>query len=363
MNATEVYNPSDSIVDSGLGFTIIFSVLSPLFVGAVVLPVLLLKSLRSQPYQFLVSNYLTSLLANVLGSGLYRAVQIIKYKSEGYEATARDTNCIVTSFSQFPVVVSNYCLFLIGLERFIFLRSKPRMPIDWCSLFVFVIIPWAIGITRYSTYLGDSSSRYRNIPYLGICVDITSERDGRRIVHFIFDIVIPVLLAVITFSLAIGRAYSDYQETTAKLSYDMESERAQLEEEKQQVMKVVRDLYLPITFLLLKLVSIIVITLLYREGAKEESSRQLRDSTFTAAMILLLFEPCVISIVFALLNFDLRREVLTYIPIFKSSVVLPRTVEDARDHEESDAESESSDVAQKPPDVTTVKEKTATTAV
>jgi len=326
MNATEVYNPSDSIVDSGLGFTIIFSVLSPLFVGAVVLPVLLLKSLRSQPYQFLVSNYLTSLLANVLGSGLYRAVQIIKYKSEGYEATARDTNCIVTSFSQFPVVVSNYCLFLIGLERFIFLRSKPRMPIDWCSLFVFVIIPWAIGITRYSTYLGDSSSRYRNIPYLGICVDITSERDGRRIVHFIFDIVIPVLLNIIVLSVDYGKAYSYYKLIQAKLSYNRGEERLDLIEKKKNVMTVVRDLNIVFVFFALRVIATIVITSLFREYSKQENSQQQKDAAATAAMIVLLCEPCVIPVIFALVNTEVRRETLRY---FQSVQVFPFTIKQA----------------------------------
>lgn len=369
MNATdrEVYNPSDSIVDSNLGFAITFSILASLCVGVVVLPVLLLKNLRSQPYQFLVSNYLTSSLAIILGSGIYRALQIIRYKVDGYEASARATNCVVTSFSQFSFVASNYCLFLIGLERFIYLRSKPRMPIDWCSLFVFIITPWALGITRYSVYLGDSSSRYRSIPYVGVCVDITSERDGRRIVHFIFDIVVPVLLAIIALSLAFGRIYSDYNEVVARLAYDMESERSQLEDEKEQVIKVLKELYLPVAYLVLKLPSIIIITLLFRETGKEDNSQQQKDSTFTAGMVLLLFEPCLLSIVCLILNFDLHREVLTYIPIIRSPLVSPRAVENTGDDEKSDTESNSSDTAgnaiEQPPDVTATQENVATTAV
>jgi len=118
MNNTEVYTPPDGITDSNLGFAITFTILSSFLVGIVLLPVLLLKNLRSQPYQFLVSNYLASLLAIVLGSGIYRAIQIIRYKTEGYGATVRDTNCIITSFSQFPFVVSNYCLDWNGLSIF-----------------------------------------------------------------------------------------------------------------------------------------------------------------------------------------------------------------------------------------------------
>ena len=363
MNATRVYIPPDSTPDSNLGFGITFTILSASLVGVVVLPVVLLKSLRSQPYQFLVSNYLTSSLAIVLGSGIYRIIQIIRYRAVGYEAAARDANCIITSFSEFPFVVSNYSLFLIGLERFIYLRSKPRMPVDWCSLFIFVITPWALGITRYSVILGDSSSRYISIPYLGLCTDITPERDGRRIVHFIFDIVVPVLLAVITLSLAIARTYSDYNEIVAKLAYDLADERLQLEKEKRQVLKVIKELYLPITFLILKLISIVIITLLFREVGNEENTQQQKDSTATAGMNLLLFEPCLISVVFFVLNFDLRRQALTYIPGFRSSLVSPDPVEDSGDQVESDdAGSDSSgatsNVAKQPPDITTMQENT-----
>lgn len=363
MNSTErAYSPSDSTADSNLAFTIIFTIISSLSVGAVVTPVILLKNLRSQPYQFLVSNCLTSSLANVLGSGIYRTIQMIKYNSQGFEATARDTNCIVTSFSQFPFVVSNYCLFLIGLERFIFLQSKPRMPVDWYSLFVFVVTPWALGITRYSVILGDSATRYINIPYLGICVDITSERDGRRIVHFIFDIVIPVLLAVVTYSLAIGRAYSDYNEIKAKLTYDLASERSQLEKEKRQVLKTVKDLYLPVTLLAVKLIAIIVITLLYREYSRD-NSQQHKDAVATAGLLLLLFEPCALSIVSIVLNFDLRREVQIYIPCIRSPLVSPDSAEEIRDDMESPDTSDAASAAAQPPDVATVKENVATTAV
>ena len=368
MNNTEIYTPPDGITNSNLGFAITFTILSSFLVGIVLLPVLLLKSLRSQPYQFLVSNYLASLLAIVLGSGIYRTIQIARYKAEGYEATVRDTNCIITSFSQFPFVVSNYCLFLIGLERFIYLRSKPRIPVDWCTLFIFVITPWALGITRYSIVLADASDRYINVPYVGVCIDITPERDGRRIVHFIFDIVIPVLLAVLTFSLAIARTYSDYNEITARLTYDLETERTQLEEEKRQILKTIRELYLPIILLVLKLIAIVAITLLYRENANKRNSQQQKDSAVTAAMALLLFEPCLVSVVFFLLNFDLRKQVLPYIPGFKSPIVSPKAVEDTREHvessdDESDASDVASNVAQQPPDITAMQEKSATTAV
>ena len=377
MNATtKEYIPSDSIVDSNLGFAITLSILASFLVGVVLLPVLLLKNLRSQPYQFLVSNYLAALLAIVGGSGIYRVVQIARYNSEGYESSMRDTNCVVASFFEFPFVVSTYSFFLIGLERFIYLRSKPRVPIDWCTLFIFIITPWALGITRYSVYLGDNSSRYENIPYLGFCTDITSERDGRRIVHFIFDIVIPILLATVAFSLAIARTYSDYSEVTARLTYDLESERAQLEEDKRQVLKVIRELYLPITFFVMKLLSIIILTLLFREYGNDDNSQEHRDAMGTAGIVLLLFEPCLVSVVFFYLNFDLRREVLIYIPIFRSSLVSPNVAEDPRDDGESvdaaesgdAAESDESDtgsnvVKQQPPDITAVKENVTTTAM
>ena len=319
MNNTDVYDPPDNLINSNLAFAILLTIVSSSLTGIVLLPVVLLKNLRSQPYQLLLGNYLSSLLAIVLGSGLYRAVQIVRYLATDYDNAAERTNCIINSFSEFPYVVSSYSLCFIGLERFIFLFLDFKRTIDIYTTAIFILIPWAIGITRYSVILGDSSSRYINIPYLGLCIDIAPERDGRRIVHFIFDIVIPILLTIIVLSVTYGKIYSTYKLIQAKLSYEREEEYTELLEKKRNIMKVIKDLYIVVVFFAIRLIAIIGITLLFREFANEENSQQQRESSVTAAMILLLLEPCVIPVVFAVLNVDVCRETSKYIQSMKVS--------------------------------------------
>lgn len=321
MNASDVFDPSDDVVNTNLAFAILLTVLSSSLTGIVLLPVVLVKSLRSQPYQLLLSNYLSSSLAIVLGSGLYRAVQIIRYLSTNFNDATESANCIIGTFFEFPYAVSSYSLSFVGMERFIFLYLDFKRTIDIYTTVVFILIPWAIGITRYSVTLGDSSSRYGNIPYLGLCVDVTSERDGRRIVHFIFDIVVPVLLTIVVLSVDYGKTYSTYKLVQAKLSYDREEEYSQLLEKKKNVMKVIKDLYVVVVLFGIRIIAIIAITALAREYADEQNSQQQQESAVTAALILLLFEPCIISVVFAFLNVEVRRETLRYFPIqvFSSS--------------------------------------------
>ena len=320
MNNTDNYSPSDDLINSNLAFAILLTIVSSSLNGIVLLPVVLLKNLRSQPYQLLLSNYLSSSLAIVLGSGLYRVVQIVRYLVTDFDYAAENTNCVVNSFFEFPYVASTYSLSFVGLERFIFVYLDFERTIDIFTTAVFILIPWAIGITRYSVYLGDNSSRYASIPYLGLCVDITSERDGRRIVHFIFDIVTPVLLAIVVLSLNYGKTYSTYKLIQAKLSYDREGEYLQLLEKKDNVMKVIKDIYVVAVFFGIRIIAIIAITALYRQYADKDSSHQESESAVTAAMILLLFEPCVIPVVFVIFNADLRKETFRY---FQSTQVGP----------------------------------------
>ena len=321
MNNTDVYDPPDNLVNSNLAFAILLTVVSSSLTGIVLLPVVLLKNLRSQPYQLLLSNYLSSSLAIVLGSGIYRAVQLVRYMATDHDNATERANCIINMFAEFPYIVSSFSLCFIGLERFIFLFLDFKRTIDIYTTAVFILIPWAIGITRYSVILGDSSSRYTNIPYMGLCIDITPERDGRRIVHFIFDIVVPVLLTIIVLSVTYGKIYSSYKLIQAKLSYEREGEYPELLERKKDIMKVIKDLYVVVVYFGIRLVAIIAITSLFRESADEENSQQQRESSAAAAMILLLFEPCVIPVVFAILNVDVCRETFNY---FQSRKVSPR---------------------------------------
>lgn len=309
MNNTDDYDPSDDMVNTNLAFAILLTVVSSSLTGIVLLPVVLLKNLRSQPYQLLLSNYLSSSLAIVLGSGLYRAVQIVRYMITDFDDAAEDTNCIIGSFFEFPYIASSYSLCFVGVERFVFLSLDFKKTVDIYTTAVFILIPWAIGITRYSVHLGDNSSRYSNIPYLGLCIDITSERDGRRIVHFIFDIVTPILLTIIVLSVNYGKTYSTYKLIQAKLSYDREEEYSQLLEKKKNVTKVIKDLYIVVVFFGMRVLAIVIINSLFRESANEDNSQEDRESAVTAAMVLLLFEPCVIAVVFAILNVEVRQEI------------------------------------------------------
>ena len=319
MNDTDAYDPPDDLVNSNLAFAILLTIVSSSLTGIVLLPVVLLKNLRSQPYQLLLSNYLSSSLAIVLGSGLYRAVQIVRYLATDRDNAAERTNCIINMFGEFPYIVSSYSLSFIGLERFIFLYLDFKRTIDIYTTAVFILIPWAIGITRYSIILGDSSSRYINVPYSGLCIDITPERDGRRIVHFIFDIVTPILLTIVVLSVTYAKIYSTYKLIQAKLSYEREGEYPELLEKKKDIMKVIKDLYIVVVFFGIRLVAIIAITSLLRESADEDNSLQQRESSRAAAMILLLFEPCVIPVVFAILNIEVCSETFSYLQSRKVS--------------------------------------------
>ena len=253
-------------------------------------------------------------------------MQIVRYLIIDCDDAAERAQCVIGSFFEFPYIVSSYSLCFVGLERFIFLMLNFKRTIDNFTAVLFILVPWAVGITRYSVHLGDSSSRYHNIPYLGLCVDITSERDGRRIVHFIFDIVIPVLLNIIVLSVDYGKAYSYYKLIQAKLSYNRGEERLDLIEKKKNVMTVVRDLNIVFVFFALRVIATIVITSLFREYSKQENSQQQKDAAATAAMIVLLCEPCVIPVIFALVNTEVRRETLRY---FQSVQVFPFTIKQA----------------------------------
>jgi len=314
-------DPSDGVVNSNIGFAITWTLVSSALCGVVLLPVILLKRLRSQPYQLLVSNYVSSSLAIVLGSGLYRVVQIQSYRYDDYEEVSGKTECGIANFALFPLASSNFCLFVVGWERYIYLQFDKTT--DWATQLILLGLPWAFGLLRYSFYLADSSARYQNFPYLGLCVDITSERDGRRILIFVLDIVVPLALSIAFISLSAAKAYGKYKGIEARLSYDREDERAMLQKDKSSIIKVFKELRLPFVLLCIRAAFIFIITLLYVQYTDEGNSQEREDNLVTAGYFFLLFEVCVIPVVFAFLNDDLRQIFLSYLPNFISSAVLP----------------------------------------
>ena len=75
-----IHLPSQSIVDVNLAVTIVFTTVTPIFNGILILVVLFSKQLRSQPYQLLLANYLLSTIALMFGFGIYRIFQIQNYR-------------------------------------------------------------------------------------------------------------------------------------------------------------------------------------------------------------------------------------------------------------------------------------------
>ena len=324
-------DPSDGVVNSNIGFAITWTVVSSALCGVVLLPVILLKRLRSQPYQLLVSNYVSSSLAIVLGSGFYRVVQIQGYRYNDYEEASGKTECGLANFALFPLASSNFCLFVVGWERYIYLQYEKTT--DLATLLILLGLPWAFGILRYSFYLADSSARYQNFPYMGLCVDVTSERDARRILTFVLDIVVPLALSIASITLSAAKAYGKYRDVKARLSYDREDERSMLQKDERSILKVFRELRLPFVLLCVRAAFIFILTLVYVQYADEGNSQEKEDNLVTAGYFFLLFEVCVIPVVFAILNEDLRQILLSYLPNFISSAVFPINTEDDILHE------------------------------
>jgi len=300
-----VHEPSDVIVNSNLAFAVVFPIVATALCGVALFPLMLFKALRTQPYQWLVGNYLTCNLAIALCNGVYRAVVIQYYKDKGYVEAVEITDCGLLFFFIFPVAATNYCLFFLGLERFIFLHFKHV--INWAILAVFVELPWAFGVYRYIYYLADADERYLKLPYLGICVDLTSEREARRIIHLVFDFILPFLLAVIVVTLASIKAYKRYREVLVKLTNGSDDERPQLVEEKDSIKKVFKDLLMMIMFVCLRAVMSIVVALLCREIGKVDRSSEEKDDFSTAATFFVLFEPCIVPVLYSVFNNDLRQ--------------------------------------------------------
>jgi len=322
--------PSDGVVNSNIGFAITFTVLASVLCGAVLLPVVLLKSLRSQPYQLLIGNYVSCSLSIVIGNGLYRVVQIQQYRANGFEEAASETECGLFYFFTFPLVSSNFCLAAVGWEKFTSLYF--RKTTDWATLIVFIGLPWALGFFEYSAYLADDSDRYENFPYLGSCTDISKERDTRRILHFALDIALPVIVTSVALGLAGSVAYSRYREIKVQLNRNSENNRNDLLSEKELVKKAFRELSIPVSLLCLRICFMIIITSLYREYDSDGNTQDKNDDLLTASFFFLLFEPCVIPVVFFILNSDLRREVQSYLPSYIPAVVFPSAEDDIGDH-------------------------------
>ena len=139
--------PSQRIVDANLAVTVVFTTVSPVFNGILILAVLFSKQIRSQPYQWLLANYLLSTIALMIGFGIYRIYQIQNYRYDGFMKSSEENNCGVARIFEFPLLTSNLCLFFLGCERYAFLAYNKT--VNWFVLLLFLAVPWILGIYRY----------------------------------------------------------------------------------------------------------------------------------------------------------------------------------------------------------------------
>lgn len=319
-----VHLPPDSLVNYNLVVAITFSVLAPLLNGIVILPVLWLKQLRIQPYQFLTSNYLSSTLAIILEFGLYRSVQIIRYKIDGYEIGAEKAECGIVKFFEFPITTSNFCLFTLGFERFCVLQYNRA--IDRFTLFLLIAFPWALGIYRQAFELTYSESQYENIPYAGLCIDVTNEQRGKEIVTRLLDLIIPFILASVTIALAYAKAYSEWRLVDERLNlelYNNLNEKRELELKRRSIIQIVKTINLATAFFSLRILTTTLYRLLIRQVEEDESTQELKDNAGASGVFFLLLEIVINPVVFVIFNIDFRKALGKKIPFLRSSLIYP----------------------------------------
>lgn len=337
-----VHRPPDSLVNYNLGVAITFAVLAPLLNGIVILPVLWLKDLRTEPYQYLTSNYLSSTLAVILEFGLYRGVQIVRYKIVGFEAAAERTECGVAKFFEFPITASNFCLFILGFERFLFLQYNRT--INRFILILLIAFPWALAVYRQSFELTSSKSQYQNIPYAGLCLDVTSEQRGKEIATRLLDLIIPYILALLTITLAYVKAYSEWRILNERLNlklYSNPDEKKELKFKKRSIIKIVKTINLATAFFILRILTTTLYRLLIRQVEEEESTQRLKDNAGASGIFFLLLETVINPVVFVAFNNDLRKALGDKIPFLRSSLIYPSNdglseVEDEADGSENE---------------------------
>jgi len=306
--------PSDTFVDLNLAVTIVFTVISPLVNGVIVLLILMTRQLRSQPYQLLFANYLASTVAVILGIGIYRIVQIQNYRKDGFASSADNTNCGLSKFLEFPLMTSSYCLFLSGYERLVLLQYNKV--INRLVQVTFISLPWALGIYRYSFELASSKSRYLNIPYNGLCIDISNERQARRILYTIFNVALPLFLAAFTSLLAYLRMYREFRNTTKRLnsqsfSHNADDEAA-LQTKKKLLKSIAKTINTIVIFVILSVIITAVTSIIFSQVARDDRSLDFKNTWGTVGFILILLETIIIPVIFVIINRPVQETLINH---------------------------------------------------
>ena len=307
--------PSNSIIDANLVVTIIFTTLTPAFNGLLILVVIFSKQLRSQPYQWLLVNYLLSAIGLMFGFGIYRIIQIQNYRSDGFMKSSEQTNCGVARFFEFPLMTSNFCLFLLGCERYILL--KYNRTINWFVLYLFLALPWTLSIYRYSFELTSSKEHYLNIPYVGLCIDISSEKEGRRILYTILNIAVPLILGVLSTVLAYYKAFAEYKEALQNLrrgSFSNTSEERLLLYRKRFVRKVVfQSINLTAILLTIRIVITTITSFLFSQFSKDDLSQDYKDRVGTIGVVIIYLETILIPIIYIAFNHMIQQSLINFL--------------------------------------------------
>lgn len=304
--------PSESIVDANLGVTVVFTTVSPIFNGILILVLLFSKQLRSEPYQWLLANYLLSSIALMFGFGIYRIFQIQNYRYDGFVKSSEETNCGIARFFEFPLMTSNFCLFLLGCERYVFI--KYNRTVDWFVLLLFLALPWALGIYRYTSELITSEDQYLNIPYVGLCIDISNEKDVKRNLYSVLNVAIPLCLALISIILAYYKTFVEYKNVSVCLrkgSFVDANEKALLTQRKTLIRKVVfRSINLAAILLGIRSVITTVTSSLFSRFSDDDLSQEYRDRVGTVGIAIIYLETVIIPIVYLVFNHMIQEALI-----------------------------------------------------
>jgi len=312
--------PPDALVNFNLAVAIIFTFVAPVLNAVVVLPAFLLKSLRSKPFHHLVSSYLLSSLAIVGGFGFVRVVQICRYKEHGYEVSADMMNCGAAKLFEFPLATSNFCIFFLGFERYLFLKYKKE--IGRYVLSLLILVPWGLGFYRHVTELATTKDNYKSIPYVGLCIDVSSEKKGKETITDLVDYAIPFLLAIFIVCACYGKGYRQVYKMEKRLQTENlpAAERAELCNEQTILIRTLKTINIVAGFLLMRILTAIVVRILFTGVENDNTPQNVKDRAATAGVFFLLFNVVIDTMIVAVLNTDLHKAIAAK---FRRFIIIP----------------------------------------
>ena len=323
--------PSQRIVDANLAVTVVFTTVSPVFNGILILAVLFSKQIRSQPYQWLLANYLLSTIALMIGFGIYRIYQIQNYRYDGFMKSSEENNCGVARFFEFPLLTSNLCLFFLGCERYVFLAYNKT--VNWFVLLLFLAVPWILGIYRYCFELVTSKEHYLNIPYVGLCIDISSERERRRNLYTILNVAVPLSLALASIILAYYKTYVVYKSTTIHLrkrSFNNAEEEAILLHKKHLIRKVFRSINLAAILLGIRVAVTTITASLFSQFSEDDLSQDYRNRVGTVGIVIIYLETVIIPTVYLICNRMIQKALINSLfklmPRYRRVIITTETI-------------------------------------